>query len=475
MARPDPAAAENVYFRLPLSSDTAVHYYYDRNESAPGSLAWNGSSSQTYNDHNGTDFSGGPRGRPVHAAAPGILIAKDDGHGDGAGPGNGNYVRINHGNNRAGLPINSVYLHFEAGTPTTKPLGSFIAAGEQIGGVGTSGHSTGLHLHLETQINRVAFDPYKANGGSEISWWVNQGIGAPSTAAQPNKLTVGDTAQVYETSQGSGAVLNVRGPNPTSSVIGTRRDGATGTVLQGPTFAAFNNDTNNSLWAWYKIRYADGLEGWSAQNWLRKAIDVTPPAITSATFLYETNPHRLAIGFTENVGASLSGDDFAVTNIATGQAFTTAAAFDAATNTAFVSLGGTLSDGNYRLRVKPSGITDSAGNVLIATPPAGDYEHTFFVLAADANRDRAVNLDDFTALAANFGQTGNVFSQGNFNYSPDGAVNLDDFTILASQFGKTIAAPADLPRAFTRTPMSPAKPLAHDLTFSTTRIIDELL
>jgi len=86
-----------------------------------------------------------------------------------------------------------------------------------------------------------------------------------------------------------------------------------------------------------------------------------------------------------------------------------------------------------------------------------------------------VSLADFTALAPNFGQTGRVFSQGNFDYSADGVVNLEDFTILALQFGKTLPAPSDLPRAFARTPISPATPQAEETRFSTTRIIDDVL
>jgi hypothetical protein len=43
----------------------------------------------------------------------------------------------------------------------------------------------------------------------------------------------------------------------------------------------------------------------------------------------------------------------------------------------------------------------------------------FFFVIGDANRDQRVNLDDFNILAANFGQFGRAFSEGDFNY--DGA------------------------------------------------------
>jgi len=61
--------------------------------------------------------------------------------------------------------------------------------------------------------------------------------------------------------------------------------------------------------------------------------------------------------------------------------------------------------------------------------------------SGDANVDGTVTLDDFTALAAQFGQTG-TWDQGDFNY--DGNVNLDDFTSLAANFGQSAA---DLPRS----------------------------
>ena len=50
---------------------------------------------------------------------------------------------------------------------------------------------------------------------------------------------------------------------------------------------------------------------------------------------------------------------------------------------------------------------------------------------------------DFNVIAANFGQTGRTFSQGNFNYDPAGNVNLDDFNLLASRFGTILPSQPD--------------------------------
>jgi len=57
----------------------------------------------------------------------------------------------------------------------------------------------------------------------------------------------------------------------------------------------------------------------------------------------------------------------------------------------------------------------------------------------DANNDGFVNLNDFTILAANFGESDRDFSEGDFTL--DGVVNLDDFTVLASRFGDQAPPP----------------------------------
>ncbi|HRK31867.1 MAG TPA: fibronectin type III domain-containing protein, partial [Tepidisphaeraceae bacterium] len=71
----------------------------------------------------------------------------------------------------------------------------------------------------------------------------------------------------------------------------------------------------------------------------------------------------------------------------------------------------------------------------------------FFFLIADADRDRAVSLNDSTALEANFGGTNKKFHQGDFNL--DTVVNLDDWTILQANFGRQLPAPITEPGMLT--------------------------
>jgi hypothetical protein len=56
----------------------------------------------------------------------------------------------------------------------------------------------------------------------------------------------------------------------------------------------------------------------------------------------------------------------------------------------------------------------------------------------DADISGNVNLNDFNRLAANFGGSNTVWSQGNFNY--DNLTNLNDFNLLAANFGQSASA-----------------------------------
>jgi hypothetical protein len=77
------------------------------------------------------------------------------------------------------------------------------------------------------------------------------------------------------------------------------------------------------------------------------------------------------------------------------------------------------------------GVTNFAGVPVDTTAVVFRYTRL-----GDANLSGTVNLDDFTALAANFGATGD-WVDGDFNF--DGNINLDDFTSLAANFGLSAA------------------------------------
>lgn len=97
--------------------------------------------------HTGTDF-GGPCGTPIRAAADGTIISA------GWGGGYGNLVVIAHGN-VGGSSLATAYAHMSSFART----GGSVSRGEVIGYIGTTGSSTGCHLHFETRVNGVAVDP----------------------------------------------------------------------------------------------------------------------------------------------------------------------------------------------------------------------------------------------------------------------------------------------------------------------------
>jgi murein DD-endopeptidase MepM/ murein hydrolase activator NlpD len=94
--------------------------------------------------HPGLDFKG-PYGAPIYAAAPGVVSFV------GQRSGYGNCVEIDHGN---GLVTR--YAHM-SGFRTLQ--GKQVGAGEVIGLIGSTGRSTGPHLHFEVRINDRPVNP----------------------------------------------------------------------------------------------------------------------------------------------------------------------------------------------------------------------------------------------------------------------------------------------------------------------------
>ncbi len=213
------------------------------------------------------------------------------------------------------------------------------------------------------------------------------------------------------------------------------------------------------------------------------SLDVIAPTITNASYAFESG-QSARFAFDESIASSAQLGAFAVQNLTTAQPLAAVdVGYDGATNAATLNLPTTLDDGNYRVTVNGnldgSGIVDAFGNALDGDASGlagGNYTFDFSFFRGDATRDRAVDLDDFTVLAANFGLPGAVFSKGDFNY--DGEINLNDFSILASKFGSSLA-----PAAFGRAaPVNPVQSTdiasaAPRLTspFVSTRLIDAIL
>ena len=99
--------------------------------------------------HTGMDYAA-PRGTPIHAAADGVVefVGRNGGYGK--------HIRLRHSKT-----MKTSYSHMHKFKKGLK-RGSRVKAGDIIGYVGSTGRSTGPHLHFEVRKNGRAIDPLKA-------------------------------------------------------------------------------------------------------------------------------------------------------------------------------------------------------------------------------------------------------------------------------------------------------------------------
>jgi murein DD-endopeptidase MepM/ murein hydrolase activator NlpD len=115
--------------------------------------------------HAGVDLAG-PRNSPVHAAAGGTVLtaactsAYCDRDGNLALGGYGNLVELDHG---AG--VTTRYAHLSGYTVAP---GQQVPAGALLGFQGSTGNSTGVHLHFEVRLDGAPVDP--------VPWLVDRGV-----------------------------------------------------------------------------------------------------------------------------------------------------------------------------------------------------------------------------------------------------------------------------------------------------------
>ncbi len=118
--------------------------------------------------HNGTDIAGGAiQGQPIRAMADGYvtLVSNSCSHnykkyGNCCGNGYGNYCVVNHGS----LSINGSSANYVAYYAHASRIvvsnGQYVKQGQTLGYVGTTGWSTGYHLHFGILKNGAWINPY---------------------------------------------------------------------------------------------------------------------------------------------------------------------------------------------------------------------------------------------------------------------------------------------------------------------------
>ncbi|HEY7091163.1 MAG TPA: Ig-like domain-containing protein [Tepidisphaeraceae bacterium] len=234
----------------------------------------------------------------------------------------------------------------------------------------------------------------------------------------------------------------------TPTFAGTTEPNASVRLLRNGSLVLMGDASSTGAWSLTPTISGDGSSSFtivvidqagniSTSAALSITLDTAGPILTTPlTFGFDTSPHRVSMAFSDDVAATLSASDLTVINLATsstiGVGFTYGQQHATYTFTGF----SVLPQGNYRATLNSAGVTDVAGNGV-----QGNTVIDFFVLPADANHDRSVDVNDMNILASNWHGTGKTFTQGDFNY--DGTVDASDLAILSTQWRFTLpAAPA---------------------------------
>ncbi len=289
----------------------AISNYVDQNLAFPNQvLDWN-CGARTYDqasgyNHGGIDIYTWPfswhkmdnNQAEVIAAAPGTIINKADGNFDrqcGFGAGNWNAIYVRHADNSVAW-----YGHMKSGSLNPKVVGDTVVTGERLGVIGSSGNSTGPHLHFElyNSANQLQ-DPFQGtcNTMNAASWWAAQD---PYRVSRINRLITHSAAPVFPACPTTETTNEKRVFKPGDTLITAAyyRDQTTGQgtnyiVLRpdGSTFQSWTHNSpntyNSSYWYWTHTLPANAPRG----QWKFRA--------TYNTVVYEQ---------TFNVGASTAVD-----------------------------------------------------------------------------------------------------------------------------------------------------------------------
>lgn len=196
----------------PYNDVWAISNYVDHNSEFPNKLLDYNCGTKTYDtnagyNHMGVDIYTWPftwkmmdnDEAEIVAAAPGQIISVGRTQPDRScsfNSNNWNAVYVRHGDGSV-----AVYGHMKRNSPTPKVVGNFVERGEYLGIVGSSGNSTGPHLHFEVYSEiewngvgqDVLVDPFAGdcNSMNTDSWWqdqkpyVNPNINAALTHSAP--------------------------------------------------------------------------------------------------------------------------------------------------------------------------------------------------------------------------------------------------------------------------------------------------
>jgi murein DD-endopeptidase MepM/ murein hydrolase activator NlpD len=283
-----PNLGSHVLFSWPLRQSSLINdpsYYgisnfVDHDPTVQNKLKDYNCGSRTYDlsggyNHRGVDIFTYPFAKykqqmnyvEVIAAAPGTIIAKYDGNPDQncafcTSACNWNAMYIRHADGSVAW-----YGHLKSGSQNAKSVGASVAEGEFIGVVGSSGNSTGPHLHFEVYADEAQtqlIDPFagacNSRNGND-SWWKNQKPYREPTINRiqtSNALPVDGTCGVSETTNEkdvfafSETIYFVNFYHDQQAGVNSRYEilYPNGTVYQSWQHAS-NTTYNASWWYWF--------------------------------------------------------------------------------------------------------------------------------------------------------------------------------------------------------------------------------
>jgi hypothetical protein len=201
----------------------------------------------------------------VVAAAAGTIVERqnqspvDHNCGSSSDPTLGNYIVLLHADGRI-----TIYGHMRYNSLTAKSVGQSVSLGEYLGSVGSSGNSSGPHVHFEVRTaygaSNLWTDPYTGPANPNASTWLSQ---RPYYDSAINKLATSTALPVSTNCQPT--VTNIQGSFPARAHIAFQvyyRDyrGALPSLLDisdphGNSFQTWSYTDNNTLFAPAAGRY----------------------------------------------------------------------------------------------------------------------------------------------------------------------------------------------------------------------------
>ena len=270
-------------------SATFTHYGYhgisgfvDQDPLFPDSLLDYACGDRTYDlaegyNHQGVDFFLWPHSWlkmdnsdvEIVAAAAGTIVFKEDGNFDrncGFGFGDWNAVYVQHADDSIAW-----YGHMKSGSLTVKAVGAAVAQGEYLGIVGSSGNSTGPHLHLELYDSEGNLnEAYQGtcNAMNATSWWASQ---RPYYDSAVNHIATLSAAPVFPDCPDAETPNEQSVFNPGDPIYFTTyfRDQLWSQVVQytiyrpdGSVWTSWNHSSDDiypaSYWYWWWTSFASG-------------------------------------------------------------------------------------------------------------------------------------------------------------------------------------------------------------------------